>query len=88
MLNEKAIHNLQCALCDLSSEWRGLKGGEPREEEIVHQYNQLLHVLLDWGWNPCIDTLEFACMLPDEFMSKRYLIAFQWDIPPNHRGYE
>lgn len=88
MLNEKAVHNLQCALCDLASEWRGLKSGEPREEEIVRQYNQLLHVLLDWGWDAYLDTPEPVCELPNELMSKRYLIAAQWDIPLNHKGYE
>ena len=88
MLNVKAVHHKQCALCDLASEWRGLKGGESREDEIVLQYNQLLRILLDWGWDACLDTPEPACELPHELMSKRYLIAAQWDIPPNHKGYE
>ncbi len=88
MLNEKAASHIEHALCYLSGEWRSLKGVGIRAEEIVHQYNQLLRILMDLGWDAYVDGMDVTCMLPDELMSKRYLVAAKEEIPPNHAGYE
>jgi hypothetical protein len=84
MLNHKAVLNIQRALGDLSDEWRSLQGSGERSEEIIHQYNQLLNTLLDWGWDAYIDGLDPDCMLPDRLMTKRYLIAAKDPIPLDH----
>jgi muramidase (phage lysozyme) len=88
MLNEKAASHIEHALCYLSGEWRSLTGVEKRAEEITRQYNQLLNILLDLGWDAYADDLDITCMLPEELMSKRYLVAAKREIPPNHAGYE
>lgn len=86
MLNSKAVLNIQRALGDLAVEWRSLSGSGERAKEIIDQYNQLLNLLLDWGWDAYIDGLDPDCMLPDRLMPRRFLIAAKDSIPPDHEG--
>lgn len=87
MLNQEAVSKVTDALFILTCEWGGLKRESERAKEIVSQYNRLMDALLDWGFDPYVDYLDVAAMLPDKYMSKRYLIAIKDPIPPDHEGF-
>lgn len=88
MSSKKTIWYLESALCELISEWAQSRNDKERSEEVIRQYNQLINLMMDWGWNPYVDGLDVTSELPDELMSKRYLLAIKSKIPLNHKGYE
>ncbi|WMP18554.1 hypothetical protein [Thiothrix lacustris] len=69
----------------ISYGWEGVSSETMKV--IERQYNILIDALLDCGWNPWVQDIDFMLLLPDQILSKRYLTICGDPIPPDHHGY-
>jgi hypothetical protein len=69
----------------ISYGWEGVSSEAMKV--IERQYNILIDALLDCGWNPWVQDIDFMLLLPDQILSKRYLTICGDPIPPDHHGY-
>ena len=61
--------DLEEKLSDLAALWRGRKG-QPEADDIVQQYHQLLHHMIELGFH---ESLDVDSGLPDRLMPQEYL---------------
>ncbi|MEZ4709788.1 MAG: hypothetical protein R3A44_21465 [Caldilineaceae bacterium] len=73
------------SLCDLAAEYRyciGIDDAIQRDVKIA-EYQATMQELESLGWN---SSLDFECMLPDEYMPEEYLKRIGWyEWPENDR---